>query len=174
MDNKTTELLRALENSLKGEEGIGELSIFTAEELGAPMDILRVEISGFGVDFVSVLGEFFFMPFEETDILYFTSVITITGTLEKDAVPDMTEAVSRMNYYLPFGCFAIGEEDKNLIYKYTVPVMSENDEEKKKFIAGACDSAIGMAENFEGYLKLILRNEMSVEEVLEMFKNGRR
>ena len=173
METSRKELLTALEKGLKKEEGIGESTLFTAEELGAPADILRVEIAGFGVDLVSVLGEFFFMPFDDTDVIFFTSVITITGTLEKDAVPDIAELISRMNFLLPFGCYALGDEDKTLVYKYTVPVMAESDDEKMKVIARAADSAIGIAEKFEGYIKLVLKNQMRYEDVLNMFKEGR-
>ncbi|MBQ7724471.1 MAG: hypothetical protein IJT63_02570 [Lachnospiraceae bacterium] len=174
IESKKKKLLEALETTLKGEEGIGELSIFTAEELGSPVDILRVEVAGFGVDLVSVLAEFMFMPFEEEDILFFTSVITITGSLEKDALPDIAELISKMNYFLPFGCFALGDDDKTLIYKYTVPVMAKKDDEKKALMARAADGAIGIAETFEGYIKLVIKNEMSVNDVLDMFKNGQR
>lgn len=174
IESKKKKLLEALETTLKGEEGIGELSIFTAKELGAPMDILRVEIAGFGVDLVSVLGEFLFMPFEDTDVLFFSSVITITGTLEKETAPDIAELISRMNFIVPFGCFALGDEDRSVVYKYTVPVLIGDDDLMNKTIARACDSAIGMAENFEGYLKLVIKDQMSVQDVLEMFKNGQR
>ena len=174
MESKQKKLLEALEATLKDEEGIGELSIFTADELGAPMDILRVEVAGFGVDLVSVLGEFMFLPFEEEDVLFFTSVITITGTLEKEAVPDVVDLISRMNFYVPFGCFALGDDDKTLIYKHTVPVMAKKDEDKKALIARAADGAIGTAETFEGYLKLVINNEMSARDVLDMLKNGQK
>ena len=175
LESRKKQFLETLEKTLKGEEGIGELSIFTADELGSPMDILRVEIAGFGVDVVSVLGEFFFMPFEDTDAFFFSSVITITGTLEKDAVPDIADLIARMNFFMPFGCFALGDEDKTIVYKYTVPVMTGSDDDtNNKVIARAVDSAIGMAENFDGYLRGVIRDQMSVEEVLEIFKNGKR
>lgn len=172
MNEKRKELLAALDNEINDLEYIGEHSIFTKEELSIQTDILRAEIKGFGVDLVSVLGEFFFIPFENEDYHYFTSVITLSSTITKEAAPDIAACISRLNYIVPCGCFALGGQDHNLIFRWTVPVSAEDTEEKqRKTIFDAANVAIGNAERYEGYLRLIINNEITLEELLEMFKN---
>jgi hypothetical protein len=174
MDEKKLELLKSLEAEYKEAEDMGEASIFTAKELNAPMDMLRAEIAAFGPDLVSVLGEFFFMPFEETEVIYFTSVITLSNTVPEESADDVAAAVARLNYYIPCGCYALGEDDKNLVFKYTVPIVGEDEtEHQTSAVSIAANTAIMTAERYMGYLKLILMNEVTVDEMIEMAKNGK-
>lgn len=168
MDMKK-ELLEALQMKLKADRSVEDISLFTAEELGAPMDMLRAKIGEFGPDLINVLGEFFFMPFEDEGILYFTTVITLSASLPKEAVPDMAAAAARLDYYLPFGCYALGDNDRNLIYRYTA-LLNENEEKEKlnASISTAAFGALSVAEKFIGYLLLVLKNEISVEEMVGM------
>ncbi len=167
MNDPKRELLQALEDYYRSEGEPGEMSIFTADELGTTMDMFRMELAGFGSDGVSVLGEFFFMPFEEKGILYFSTVITLLSTVSIGLAPDIAAAVARLNYYLPCGCYALGNKDQNLIYRMTVPLTENRPlEELKKDIILAADTAIGAAEAYEGYLKRVILNELTVEEMI--------
>ena len=164
----TKELLEALEAALKEDDGIGEMSVFTAKELDAPMDILRAEISGFGPDLVSVLGEFFFIPFEDEETLYFSTVITLSSTVPAEAVPDVTGAIARLNYYLPCGCFALGSEDKNLVYRHTALIDAKDKKEDQiKDIVRSSDIALGVAERFWANLLSVIKNEITVSEMMD-------
>lgn len=173
MEKRKMDLLKSLEKEFKDAGDIGEVSVFTAKELNAPMDVLRAEIAEFGSDLTSVLGEFFFLPFEETEVIYFSSVITITGNLPHEIVPEITSAIARLNYYMPCGCFAVGEDDRNLVFRFTVPMRGDEDQKDQETdISIAANTAIMTAEKFEGYLKLIIKNETTVDEMISLAKNG--
>lgn len=171
MADMEKDLLKGLEAELKETEGIGETSIFTSKELDAPMDILRAEVTEFGSDLVSVLGEFFFLPIEEDDIRYFSIAITISGSVEKAALADAGAAIARLNYFLPFGCFCLGGEENSLVFRHTVLLDTTVKKDiQAKEIALASNAAISVAERFSEYLLLIIRNEMSIKEMLKIFK----
>jgi hypothetical protein len=167
MEMKHSELLDTLKTRLETDNGIGEISLFTAEELNSPMDILRAELTEFGPDMVNRLGEFFFMPFKDDDLLYFTTVVTLSGSVPKEAVPDVAAAVARLNYYIPCGCYALGDNDRNLVYRYTA-LLSDREEKEmlgEKVISAAL-SALSTAEKYMGFLLLVLNNDISVEEMV--------
>ncbi|MCR5487293.1 MAG: YbjN domain-containing protein [Lachnospiraceae bacterium] len=173
MDERKKSLLKALEEDWKDAEGVGRISLFTREELGAPMDILRAEIMDYGAEVRPVLGEFFFLPLPETEVLYFVTVITLSDSLPEDRVYDAGLATARLNYYLPFGCFALGDHDKNLVFRHSIPVMG-NQEEKDQFLAisNAANTAVIISEQYEGYLRLALNGDITVEEMAEMAGKG--
>ena len=169
MDERKQELLQALEEELKNNDMIGEMSLFSAEELNSPSDMIRAEVASFGTTGQSVLGEFLFLPMEDEELYYFTTVINLTFTLDKSAVEEVARAVSRLNYYLPVGVFALGgEEDSNLVFKYAVPVLADADIElQKKTIFAAADRALLYGERFEAYLALIIEDGVSLEDLFE-------
>ncbi|MBQ9437095.1 MAG: hypothetical protein IJU50_02070, partial [Lachnospiraceae bacterium] len=154
MNERKQELLKALEEELKNNDMIGEMSLFTSEELNSPSDMLRAEIANFGTTGQSVLGEFLFLPIEDEELYYFTSVINLTFTLERSAAEEIARAASRLNYYLPVGGFALGgEDDSNLVFKYMVPVLADADIGiQKKTVFAAADRALLYGERFEAYL----------------------
>jgi len=170
MENKRINHLKTLEKMMADSGNFGETSIFTAKELNTPMDILRAEIPGFGSDLSSVLGEFVFLPIEEKNILYFSSIITLLGSVPKEAAADIADAVARLNYYLPCGCFSLGNNDENLVFRFMMPISEDKgDSEIEKDMFLAVNTAIGTADRFEGYLKLVIKDEITTKEMLEMF-----
>ncbi len=172
MSDLKRELLEELETELKEKESIGEISIFTAEELNAPTDILRAEITEFGPDLVSVLAEFFFIPIEDEETLYFTTVISIVLSMPPEAAPDIASTVARLNYYLPCGCYCLGNNDENLVYRLTLPLKADDDMEKQSAdIYLSVNTAMEVAERYVGNLLLIKNNELSVKEMLDMLNN---
>ena len=173
MNERKMELLRGLEAEFKEADDIGEVTVFKSEELGGIADMLRAEIPEFGTDLVSVLGEFFFLPFEENEVLYFTSVITLSGSITEDIAPDLAIAVARLNYILPCGCFALGDNDKNLIFRFSVPVFGDEDKKRQEMeVSNAANTAILVAEKYEAYLKLVMNNDMTVDEMIKTVQKG--
>ena len=173
MSDRKNELLEALEAQLKEDDDFGEMSIFTGEELGTPMNMLRAEIPDFGPDLVSVLSEFFFLPIEDEDNLLFTTVISLSNTVPPEAAPDVAAAAARVNYLLPCGCFALGNEDKNFVYKNTA-VLSNKDskDEQLKEIKRSVDASLGSAETFYSYLLPVFKNDITVDEMINMLNGG--
>ena len=100
MNERKQELLEALEEELKNNDMIGEMSMFESKELGIPSDMLRVEVADFGTTGQSVLGEFLFLPLEDEELYHFVTVINLTFTLEKSAAEEVARAASRLNFYL--------------------------------------------------------------------------
>ena len=173
MSDRQKELLEALEAQLKEDDDFGEMSIFTAKELDAPVDILRTELPEFGPDLVSVLGEFFFLPTDDEDILVFTTCISLSNSVPPEAAPDVAAALARLNYLLPCGCFALGNEDRNFVYKNTA-ILSVNDskDEQLKEISRSVDASLGSAETFFSYILPVLKNDITVEEMVGMLNGG--
>ncbi len=173
MSDRKNELLEALEAQLKEDGDFGEMSIFTSKEMNIQADILRVEIPEFGPDLVSVLGEFFFLPIEDEDNLLFTTVISLSNTVPPEAAPDVAAAAARVNYLLPCGCFALGNEDKNFVYKNTA-VLSNKDskDEQLKEIKRSVDASLGSAETFYSYLLPVFKNDITVDEMINMLNGG--
>ena len=173
MKDRKNELLKELEAGLKEDSGIGEISMFTAEELETPMDILRSEITGFGPGLISVLGEFFFLPIEDDDHFFFSTVITLSGTVPPEAAPDVASAVARLNYYVPVGCYALGDDDKNLIFRLTALINISDDIKKQSGeIRKAVNIALGAGEKYFGYLLMVINNEISVDDMMKMLGGG--
>ncbi len=169
MDERKKELLKALEEELKNNDMIGEMSFFTSEELGIPSDMLRAEVADFGTRGQSVLGEFLFLPIEDEELYYFSSVINLTFTLDKGAAGEVLRAASGLNFYLPIGGFSIGgEDDSNLVFKYTALVPADCDIElQKKIIFAAADRTLLYGEKSETYLSLVLRDGVSLDDIFE-------
>ena len=169
-DNRN--LLNRLAEELREVEGIEEADVFTMEELSSPVDIIRCMITEMGTGLVNVLGEFFFLPFDEEEVLYFSSVITIDDEIPEDERADLEIAVARINYVLPCGCFAVGGEEQALVYKYTVPIPDKLDDELKcEMLLTAVDSAIATVDAYLGYLLLVQDGNITPAEMIELIQS---
>ena len=114
MSDKRNELLKIINEQLQDAEDFEEVSLFTKDELDAPVDIVRGMLTEVGTELVSVLAEFFFLPYEDEEMLYFTSAITVTDEILKDELVDISMAVARINFDLPCGGFSIGPDGESL------------------------------------------------------------
>lgn len=87
----------------------------------------------------------------------------------KEAVSDVAAAVARLNYYLPCGCYALGDEDKNLVYRYTALINSKDDKKKQaEAVITSANAAIAVAERYMGQLLLVIKDEITVDEMVDM------
>ena len=167
MNEKKRKMLNVLIEELDESEDFEEISLFTAEELGAPADIARALISDVGSELIDVLGEFLFMPYKDEEMLYFTSVITLTDEIMADEQVDIALAVARINYVIPNGCFSLGENGKSLVYRYTVPIPADlKDDDIKAMMLTAVDAALTVVDRFEGFLSLVIEGNLSPEEMM--------
>ena len=156
MADRKQKLLKRLEDFFKNDEDIEEASIFTAKELGTPMDMLRVLVTGYGPGLMDVLAEFSFLPLEGPDeVWYFTSIITIKDDIPEDGVSPLAGAISRLNFYLPYGEFCINAKGDLLIFKSMTVLRADHDDDKLyEDIELAADRALLSA---EGYTDLLIR-----------------
>ena len=161
-------LLTAFTKEIGESEDIRDASVFTAEELGIEADVVRCAITELGLELIDVLGEFFFYPYEDEEVLYFSSVITIADEYDENAMSDLEAAVSRINAFLPCGAFTTGAEGKNLIYKYTIPVMADmKEKDQLRSMLTAANAAITTADTYMGYLVLVIGGDVTPEEMME-------
>ena len=168
MKKKKLALLERLMQDFLEFEDHEDFSIFTSEELGTEMDVLRGMHTEFSSEMVEVLGEYFFLPLETEDIWYFTSVFTIIEQIPDLLLEEMGATISRLNYYLPMGAFVLGgDQTGTLIYRYTVPVLSSHDEEVQfDMIRSAADAAFYCAEEFAGYLLLLSQGKAGYRDII--------
>ena len=105
-----------------------EARIFGTEESGdADVEILRVIVDDYGVDGAPVLAEFFFLDTDNAaeDTLYFNCVINLSTELSKEKLPDLFAAISKLNFYLSGGGFAVDSEETILVYRTMVQMPKD-------------------------------------------------
>ena len=98
MKDRKQALLKKLEGFFKEDEDIEEASLFTKEELNAPMDVLRVFVTGYGPGLTDILAEYSFIPMppqEVEEIWYFSTVITIETDIPKEGASALSNVISR-------------------------------------------------------------------------------
>ena len=131
MADRKQVLLKRLEDFFKKDEELEEVSLFTAGELGTPMDVLRVLVTNYGPGLIDVLAEYSFLPLEGPDeVWYFSSVITIKTGIPKDGVSPLAGAIARLNFYLPYGGFCLSADGDMLIYKSMTALRTDHDDDK--------------------------------------------
>ena len=168
MDEKKRRLLEAFAKELEEAEDVEQMSLFTKEELDTPADIQRCLITEMGTKLSTVLGEFFFMPFEDDEMLFFSTVMTISDEIGEDRRRDLEAASALIDSVIPCGCFAIADGNR-LVYRYTVPFFSDDDEKKQvTMMLTAANAAIETADRFLGYLSLVADENMAPEDMMDI------
>ena len=167
MSEKKISLLKMLAEELELSDDIEKAEFFSKEELGAPIDITRAIVNDVGIGLMSVLAEFCFLPFEEEEMLYFATGITLTDDIRDDEKTDLMSAVSRVNSLVPIGCFALSENFDSLTYRYTVPILADTDEESiKKIMLSSVDAALTTLDRFSSFLMLVLEGNTTPDDML--------
>ena len=178
MDKETEQrksgLLKQMEDFFQSDEGVEEASIFTAEELGTPMDMLRIFVTDYGPGLIDILGEFSFIPFEgPQEVWYFSSVLTIMTGIPKDGVSSLAGAISRLNFYMPYGCFAISPDGDMLVYKAVTAVRADHDDKViYEDIELSADKALTFAENYTDLLIKVADGGMPLKDFIDTLPEG--
>ena len=167
MDNRKQMLLQSLMKVLEDYDDMEDIALQDAEAEGTSFKVLRATVTGFGVQLLDAVVECVFMPIGNADEeLYFSLVLTLADDLPAEHVDELAAAVARVNYILPGGCFAIGNADKNLVYRYTLPMTASSDDTQLgKQMELALDMGLVVAERFASSLALVALGQMSVEEM---------
>ena len=170
MKDSNQKLLNALAAELNNAEDVEEASLFTADELGTEMDMVRCLVKETGADLLDTLAEFFYLPLEEdSEISYFTTMITVIDEMEPDDSASLSDAVARINFFLPVGAFAIDDADKGLVYKYAIPVMNDiSDADKMRSMRTAFNVSLGVVDKYEGYLMLVATGELDPDKMMDL------
>lgn len=168
MKDRKKKLLKRLEGFFKNDEMAEEVSIFTAEELGAPMDILRVFVTGYGPGLIDVLAEYSFIPLEGAEeVWYFSSVITIMTDIPEDGVVPLSAAIAKLNFFLPYGSFCISGDGDMLVYRSVTALRTDHDDEKLyEDIELSADTALLAAEDQTLLLIQVAEGELFLDDYL--------
>ncbi|MCR4656178.1 MAG: hypothetical protein K5770_08125 [Lachnospiraceae bacterium] len=170
MNERKHRLLERLEDFFKNDEDIEEASLFSAQELNTPMDILRVLVLDYGPDPFDLLAEYSFIPFDgEDEVWYFSSVLTIMSDVPKDGVPALSCAIAKLNFYLPYGGFGLSSDGKTLIYKSVEVLRPDRDDDALyEDIELAADTALLVPEGYTGLLMQVAEGSLLLTDFLEM------
>ncbi len=167
-DRKRT-LLKRLEEFFKNDETVEEASLFTKQELKAPMDVLRVLVTDYGAGLNDILAEYSFLPLgEEDEIWYFSGVLTIRMNVPHEGVMPLSVAVSRLNFYLPAGAFAVSADGTTLIYKNVSLIRTDrSDDLIYEDMELLSDTALLIPENFVYSLIEVSQGGLTLKQFLE-------
>lgn len=168
MDERKLELLKRLEAYFNEDEDIEETSIFTKDELETPMDVLRTLITDYGSNLTDVLVENSFLPLEETEVLYFNTIITIKADVPAEGVPSLSSAIAKLNFFLPYGAFSINADGSMLVYRSTDAILSKDDDDKLyEQMELSADTAILVAEGYAGQLSDVADGALLLSDFLD-------
>ncbi|MCR5402400.1 MAG: hypothetical protein K6E91_01085 [Butyrivibrio sp.] len=173
MEERKRSLLKRLEGFFSDDETVEEASVFTAEELNAPVDILRVLVTEYGAELTDVLAEYYFAPSEERDdVWYFTSVINIDPAVPMEGITALSLAIAKLNFYIPYGSFAISGDGGLLVFKSVTALRSDSDDEKLyKDIELAADNALFIPEQYTELLSQVADGSLLLEDFLSMLSH---
>lgn len=168
MDERKRELLKRLEAFFSKDEDIDEVSLFTKEELETPMDVLRVLITGYGPGLMDVLVECSFLPLPDTEVLYFNTVITVRMDVPQEGVSALSGAIAKLNFFLPYGGFAVNGDGSMLVYKSSTAFLSENPDDKLyELMELSADTSVLVAENYTEMLSQVADGQLTLNDFLE-------
>ena len=86
---------------------------------GQELDVLTAVLNRFGDRLDPCMGEYFFKPVagDEDGAQYFCIVITLENDFPVEHVPELSFALSILNFYIETGCFALNKPTDLLVFK---------------------------------------------------------
>ena len=114
------------------------LTQWQSKENNNTVDMLLVEHTGMGGDGGEVLGCYYFLPEDGSggNIHQFLLAMTITEQLNSWNLDYMREAISRINFILPAGCFVIDHKGQILSYRVGIPFLADEEEGRMMELIG--------------------------------------
>ncbi len=168
MQERERSLLSRLGKELAGD--FAELSLFLAEELGTQMDVLRILETGYGSAQTEALGEFFFRPAGDAGLLLFSAMVTLTNGLVKKYAPLLAYGISKLNFYLPCGGFAIDAQETTLVYRLSQACdASMEDGQLLRQMRDCISMAFAVPEQYAGMLLKMAEGGVSMKELSVLF-----
>ncbi|MCR5023793.1 MAG: hypothetical protein K6A90_05605 [Lachnospiraceae bacterium] len=169
MKERKKALIERLETFFKNDESVEEVSRFTGEELGTKMDVLRVLVPDYGAGLLDILAEYSFLPVEgPEEVMYFTSVLTLMINIPEEAVPALSIAISKLNFFLPYGNFCLSKDGTVLVFKTVSALKSDHDDEKLyEDIELSADTALLIPENYLYPLQQVADGTLLLKDFLE-------
>ncbi|MDO4804982.1 MAG: hypothetical protein Q4A32_09215 [Lachnospiraceae bacterium] len=123
------QILEALQERISA---FGDDSEIRAEETAdGGIEILTAWFDRFGEHKDAVMGEFLFRdnPDGGPGGRYFCSVLTLASDMPIENIPDLSLALSVINFYIETGCFALNKPADLLVYRNTRTFSGDVSEE---------------------------------------------
>lgn len=121
-----------------------------------------------------VMGEYFFMPQEESNDDYFTISLSITENLTDETYGLFSTASGVMNFFLPFGGFVVNRDITTLAYKYTVIIPADYTKEQAfQLIDKAVGGALDIVDNNIAILTDMEKGEATFDDFMELMPSLR-
>lgn len=144
-------------------------------EEGLPGPVLTVIYNDMGADADEVLADYTVIAGEDDEtVAYIESFLTFTEELSKEHLPLVYEAISKINFYLPYGGFAVNEDTNVLGFKFGMPISMDLSEETLFEAINLCVTGGHLqADNYMFPLLQISEGNMSPDEVLELVRGAK-
>ncbi len=168
MEKRKLELLKKLEEFFKNDDDVEEVSMFSSEELGIPVDMLRLLLTEYGPGLIDIFAEYTFIPVPGPDeVWYFSSIITIMTDIPKEGAVALAGAIARLNFYLPYGAFCLSSDGDMLIYKTVSALRADHDDQKLyEDIELAADTALLVPERYSYLLMQVAEGELLLNDFI--------
>lgn len=136
-------------------------------------EVLTLLLDHMGSGSEECLEELWFQPFtsEEDELQFFTALIRFVDDLKEETLPALYEAVSRVNFRLPCGCFVMDRAGSFLSFRLTVPLPMDMEKEslyqEMHLIAG---NAAAICDMHCGALLDVLRGDAGIDDVMRFLE----
>lgn len=166
------EVMNERHTALEAVEGMLQEELVAAR-LNEPDDengveVLTVIFPELGLDGDSAIAELFFLPIVSKDaqVQHFSTVITIADDLEKEQFPALYEAISYINFRLLCGAYALDEESGSLVFKLSVPMPIDLQEDDLIREINICSgNAVAVLDQHIDLVLRIVDGEAGMEDV---------
>lgn len=106
-------------------------AIFAPADEDMPFDTLNMILSDIGMDHTEVVGEFSFLKTDEKiQVATFAAVLTVSNQISTENIGMLYEAMSLLNFLLPYGAFSAYEKEHLLVFKLSSPITTTLKEEE--------------------------------------------
>ncbi len=142
------------------------------EESGIEDGELAILFDELGLNDDEAFGAFVFSPVitDDDEVQYFNCVIVLTQDIDREKLPLLYEAFAYINFYIPYGSFAIDGDNESIVYRYTqaLPIRMK-DEDLYAQIQIAMGNAISMADSNINLVLSLEDGTMDLEDVRDIF-----
>ena len=141
------------------------------EEEELPMDILAVLLTEYGSRQEEASAELYFLPLPNgaEGVCYFSSVITLTESIDPLCLDAVCKAVAMINFYLEYGAYVVDVEGSILAYKMVTPIFEAMDDEQ---LFATVDMnfahALDAGEDYAGILVKLSEGACSLDDVMDL------
>lgn len=172
MAERELEFLQTLQK--KFEENSQQCVLTEAE--GNTPAILRVDHMDPEGTEEELMGEYFFYPFpssEEGDLMYFTSLVTLSDSMNEKNQDTVRRIFEKVNFILPIGAFIMDTEGGTFSYR-NVSVLDSAEEKEKadKMILINASTAIAEGKQWLPVFMAADAGALSFEDFMEEIANG--